>query len=305
MRSSAETNPVSGAAASRVALACTVLLLGGLAVPAQPTGEQPRRLTHDGRRKEDLAWSPDGRTLACSLYHQQGRIGIALLDADGGNLRVLTTARVERSPAWRPDGTEIAFVHVTHSGTDGELDLHAMRPDGTGRRVLVPIAGKSFDNFPSWSPDGATLLFTTTRDGTQEIYTAQADGQALRRLTQDASLKQYPRWSPDGKSVLYNANGDGDFELYVLPMQAGTPRRLTYHPALDTCGTWSPDGRRIAWVTTRDGNPEVYVMSSSGSDPRNVSRHPGYDYSPAWRPDGSLSWVSDRDGGYDVYAARP
>jgi len=36
-----------------------------------------------------------------------------------------------------------------------------------------------------------------------------------------------------------------------------------------------------------------------------VSRHPGYDYSPAWMPNGTLTWVSDRDGKLDIYAAMP
>ncbi|MGV3721578.1 MAG: TolB family protein, partial [Actinomycetota bacterium] len=92
------------------------------------------RITRDGKRKEDLAWSPDGKRLACSLYHQVGQIGIAVTEPDGGAFKVLTTSRVERAPSWSPDGLRLIFVHVTHSGTDGELDLHQMAVDGSERK---------------------------------------------------------------------------------------------------------------------------------------------------------------------------
>ncbi|HTE20023.1 MAG TPA: hypothetical protein VK689_16790, partial [Armatimonadota bacterium] len=111
--------------------------------PPPDAASPPRRLTQDGRRKEDLAWSPDGKRLACSYYHRPGRIGVAVLDPETGEYKVLTEDPVERAPRWSPDGKRLVFVHVTQSGTDGELDLHAMNADGTGRSVLV--SGKSFE----------------------------------------------------------------------------------------------------------------------------------------------------------------
>lgn len=275
-------------------------LLGSAAGHSQTAG--PRRLTRDGLRKEDLSWSPDGRTLACSYYHHPGRIAIALLTpASAAAPRLLTRDPVERAPSWSPDGKQLFFVHVTQSGTDGELDIHRMNPDGEERKPIVAEKG-AFENYPSLSPDGTRLLYTTTRDKTQEIYVAGADGSQPKRLTSDGSLKQYPCWSPDGKRILYNANRDGNFELYEMDADGAHTRRLTDDPAMDVCPRFSPDGRRIAWVSLRDGNPEIYVMNADGSHPHNVSSYPGYDFFPAWMPDGTLTWVSDRDGRYDVYA---
>lgn len=282
------------------AFAAIPLILCALCVSAVNSDTSPQRITHDGKRKEDLAWSPDGSQLACSYYHQRGRIGIAMMNAEGGDLRVLTPDPVERAPGWSLDGKQLVFVHVTQSGTDGELDLHQMAADGSDRKPLV--GGKSFENFPSFSPDGKKLLFTTTRDKTQEIYVADADGSNLKRLTSDPTLKQYPRWSPDGSRILFNANPDGNFDLYSIAATGGDQKRLTDDPAMDTCPAWSPDGKQIAWVSLRDENLEIYVAHADGTSPRNLSRHPGYDYSPAWKPDGTLTWVSDRDGRYDVYA---
>ena len=286
---------------------CIPLLLSVLCVSAVKSfperASSPRRVTTDGLRKEDLAWSPDGKRLACSYYHEPGRIAIALLDPTGGaNPRLLTKDPVERSPAWSPDGTHLVFVHVTQSGTDGELDIHQMDLEGNDRKPLMATKG-AFENFPSLSPDGKRLLYTTTRDKTQEIYVADADGGNPKRLTSDSTLKQYPGWSPDGKQIVFNANRDGNFDIYVMDADGTHVRRLTDDPAMDVCPRFSPNGKHIAWVSMRDTNPEVYVMDADGSHARNVSQYPGYDHFPAWMPDGkTLTWVSDRDGRYDVYA---
>ncbi len=283
--------------------AAGLLLAAGLAAPSGPRAQElePRRLTQDGKRKEDLAWSPDGSRLACSFYHQRGRIGIGVLEAGSREWRVLSPDPVERMPAWSPDGQRLVFVHVTHSGTDGELDLWEMTAEGKDRRPLV-AERKAFERSPSWSPDGKRLLYLSNRDKTQEIYTASADGSEPRRLTADPAQKQYPSWSPDGRRILFNANTDAGFDLYVMDADGKNPRRLTEDPAMDVAPAWSPDGRRIAFVSLREGNPEVFVMEADGTHPRNVSRAPGYDFSPAWKDARTLTWVSDRDGRYDVYS---
>jgi TolB protein len=288
-----------------------LLLLGVLGVlavnlsPANGVEEEPRRVTFDGRRKEDLAWSPDGKRLACSYYHKNGRIGIGIMEFPGGEWNVLTQVPVERMPAWSPDGKRLVFVHVSLSGTDGELDIYQMNADGTERKPLV-AERKVFERSPSWSPDGTRLVYVTNRDKTQELYVADADGGNPRRLTSDPSQKQHPRWSPDGRQILFNANTESGFDLYLIDADGKNLRRLTDHPAMDAAPAWSPDGKRIAFASLRDDNPEIYVMNADGTGLRNVSRYPGYDFSPAWMPDGkTLTWVSDRDGGYDVYALVP
>lgn len=287
-----------------------LLLAAALVAPVQGQSEI-RRLTQDGKRKEDLAWSPDGKQVAFSHYHQRGRIGIALMNADGSNLRMLSNDPCERAPSWTPDGKRLAFVHVTQSGTDGELDLYEMDLDGKDRKRLVEIPAKSFDNFPRWSPDGFKLLFTTTRDKTQELYLCDRDGSNLKRVTSDPSLKQYPTWSPDGKRILFAGNAEGSFDLWTIQPDGSNLHRLTTDASLETCPAWSPDGKRLAFISTREGNPEVYVQSlnSEGAlmgTPTNVSRSPGYDFSPAWLPNGKgLTWVSDRAGGLDIYLAEP
>src|SRR5262249_39965851 len=154
------------------------------------------------------------------------------------------------------DGRKIAYIYVTQSGTDGELDIRQMDADGKNSAVLVDTP-KSFEEFPSWSPDGKKLLFTSTRSGSQEIWVANADGSEPKQLTSASGLVQHPSWSPDGKRTLYNSNREGSQDIYVMDADGSNVRRLTTDPAMDFAPAWSPDGKRIAFTSNRDGNFEI------------------------------------------------
>jgi len=90
-------------------LACPLLALA--VVTAPPSIPAARRLTRDGKLKQHLAWSPDGKRLACSYYHAMGKIAVALMDSDGGNLQILKGDPVEFAPGWSPDGQRLVFIH--------------------------------------------------------------------------------------------------------------------------------------------------------------------------------------------------
>ncbi|MEZ0579707.1 hypothetical protein [Nocardioides sp. MH1] len=115
-------------------------------------GGTPRRIYGDGY-VEDLSWSPDGRKIAfagyCCGYGTTQHIYV--LDLDGGPLVDLGAGL---SPAWKPDGTRIAFEYV-YSSTDH--DIYQMNPDGSG--VSGIQTGTVSDSEPTWSPDGLQVAF--------------------------------------------------------------------------------------------------------------------------------------------------
>jgi TolB protein len=81
--------------------------------------------------------------------------------------------------------------------------------------------------------------------------------------------------------------------------------RLTDSPGLDDYPAWSADGRAIAFSSSRAGNLEIFLCDADGKNPRNASQHPALDNFPAWTPAGELTFVSNRDGGFDLYTLRP
>ena len=139
-------------------------------------GSNFRVLIRDAQAGE-IAWSPDGRTIA--FYSEQDG-GIHLVDVDGTNERVLwqrTGGPNQDSPSWSPDSSQICYA----SG-----NVWVANADGSGSRVLADLP-----RYVSWvalSPDGSTIAFSEQEPGgtSSAIWTMDADGSNVRRVT-DAS----------------------------------------------------------------------------------------------------------------------
>lgn len=290
-------------------LALAGLTLIALSAPAEPGPKMGPlvRLTRDGLDKERPTWSPDGRGLLFARHESGGmQVRQYLLDATavGTPPRRLTDRKEpEYNGTFSPDGKRILFVAITLSGTQGNLDIASIRADGTDLKTVFAGTGAlSHQDWPSWSPDGRRFAFSSTHEGNQEIYTAEADGTRLVRLTSSPGLDAHPCWSPDGRTIAFATDRWGGLELAAVRADGTGVVRLTNSRGLDDYPSYSPDGRRLAFVSNRDGQFEVYVAASDGAGPTNLSNHPLRDTFPTWTPDGrSVTFVSARDGGCDLY----
>lgn len=288
----------------RTAAACFCLLISAASNGQQPapTPLSAARITTDGLYKQRPAWSPDGRQLAFARLE-----GSALLlyvrAAEGSAERRLTDRHdSEYDAVWTPDGRRLVFSLVATSPNQGDLDVYTIAADGTDLRpVAKTMAALSHEESPSVSPDGRQVAFTSTSEGNQELYVASIDGGPRRRLTDDPALDVHPAWSPDGRRIAFATDRWGDFEIAVLDLENNAVTRLTESRGLDDYPAWSPDGAELAFTSNRDGNFEVYRLRLADGAVANLTRHEGIDNFPCWRADGRLTWVSDRDGGFDVY----
>ena len=114
---------------------------------------------------------------------------------------------------------------------------------------------------PDWSPDGSQIAFQSFRDGNNEIYVMDADGQNQTRLTFNDRDDRRPVWSPDGRRIAFQSFRDGNNEIYVMDADGQNQTRLTANDDDDESPSWSPDGQRIAFESDRDGNWEIYVIT--------------------------------------------
>ncbi|MCC6222416.1 MAG: PD40 domain-containing protein [Thermoleophilia bacterium] len=141
-------------------------------------------------------WSPDGRTLAFFERVSGFSRVLGTMGLDGSGARALAEVAVsalsETSADWSPDGVWIAY------------DCTAEEVGGGGEICVVPASGgepvnltrsPGDDRGPEWSPDGATIAFTSERDGNSEIYLMSADGSGQTRLTDDPAMDTDPVWA--------------------------------------------------------------------------------------------------------------
>ena len=96
---------------------------------------------------------------------------LQIADADGYDAKtVLDSKQPLLSPAWSPDGSQIAFDSLR----DGNSEIYVMNANGSGQSRLTTEAAA--DSEPAWSPDGTRIAFTSSRDGNFEVYRMNANG---------------------------------------------------------------------------------------------------------------------------------
>jgi dipeptidyl aminopeptidase/acylaminoacyl peptidase len=168
-------------------------------------------------------------------------------------------------------------------------DIWTMDPNGSDQRNLMPGPNDPSDD-PAWSPDDTKIAFArTVSDSNDEIFTMNADGTGVRRLTNNATLDGSPAWSPDGTRIVFArfragaTPADGHWDVWVMDSDGSRQTRLTSTTDRDLLPVWSPDGRKITFVR----NNSLYVMNPDGTDQRRLSSTGGIGTMPNWSPDGT------------------
>jgi len=169
----------------------------------------------------------------------------------------------------------------------GAFATHELAPPATTSTAHMRSLTYSEDLDPAASPDGRTIAFASTRDGTRRIWLKDvvSGGEVVRT----AGLDQQPRFSPDGASILYTHLESGRSALYRVPVLGGEPRRVLMD-ASD--GDWSPDGAEIAYISSVPGSPaqgtqtRLMVAKADGGGARQLASTDINLFGPRWSPDG-------------------
>jgi Tol biopolymer transport system component len=141
------------------------------------------------------------------------------------------------------------------------------------------------------------IVFVSNRDGNDEIYTCNADGSNVTRLTNDPAWDQQPVWSPDGTRIAFVRNIDsyqmGD--LYIMNADGSNIVQKTFTKNIKS-PAWSPDGMRIAFNRLDFNGGQIIVKELSTGSVSTLPNSMGgsVEPSPAWSPDGTkIAFDSD------------
>lgn len=103
-----------------------------------------------------------------------------------------------------------------------------------------------------------------------DIWLANRDGTAARRLTSHVARDVTPRFSPDGRSIAFTSDRMGNADVYVVSVDGGEPAQLTFHTGGDQVQYWTPDGAGVVFSSARAvypwGSP-LYVVPRTGGMP--------------------------------------
>ncbi|MCB0254041.1 MAG: PD40 domain-containing protein [Anaerolineae bacterium] len=239
---------------------------------------------------------------------------VYVMNPDGTGLTRLTDdPGWDGTPAWSPDGTQIAFA----SERLGSPVIMLMNADGSDQRPLTDATYASL--MPAWSPDGQQIAFASTRSyevpmegGRQlveagfEIWVMNADGSNMRRVTgnyEDQSL--YPSWSPDGKQLASQEITDEIRIMLQEPVEDAPATNVTASvDGRQWTPAWSPDGRQIVFMNQdlETGVANIWLLDVKSGQATHLSQADSNDGEPAWSPDGKeIVFSSDRDGTQSLY----
>lgn len=231
---------------------------------------------------------------------------IWVVNAQTGTRQQVTRGKggVDFDPRWSPDGRQMVFrstrFHVPDpqgTGLDGILIVDR---DGTNERL---ISGDRGGLSAVWSPDGRTIVYSTSFDQANERLAAYdvASGQ-----TRDVGVYgEGIDWSPDGDFVLVGrlqgivdalAGGRGgsqNWEIWRYKSDFSKPIRLTDNPSDDIAGGWSPDGSQIVFTTKRRDAGDVWVMRADGSLARPLIAWDGTQAAAGFVPDGRVLFTDN------------
>jgi TolB protein len=200
--------------------------------------------------------------------------------------------------------TEIAFV----STRGGSSEIYVMNADGSNARAAT--ANKSINTFPSWSPSGESILYTSYRFANKPLLFVSTRGRGKPGRVLSKLGDRMPQYrgvfAPSGsKLAVVMSEGDSS-EIFTVSPDGRDLKQLTQNRVIDVSPSWSPDASRLAFVSDRSGSPQVYVMNADGSDQRRLTYQGSYNTNPTWSPDGRwIAYETRLDGQFDIWLIDP
>ncbi|HEX8850102.1 MAG TPA: hypothetical protein VF761_11265 [Gemmatimonadaceae bacterium] len=159
---------------------------------------------------------------------------------------------------------------------------------------------------PSWSPDGARIVYSELGDAGSRIGVIDLATGSARTLVSRGGLNITPAFSPDGGTIVFASGEDEGTDLYAIAASGGSVRRVTVGRGTDNVSpSFSPDGRRIAFTSGRSGHPEVYIMDADGTGAELLTPFSFgdqyYRSNPDWSPDGrNVAFQSQIAGQFQI-----
>ena len=204
---------------------------------------------------------------------------------------------------------------------DAAMDIWSANQDGTQLVNLTNSQG--YDAEGAFSPDGKRIVFCSLRGAFPpdqlapekralyekdpawfgDIYTMNADGSDVRRLTDTPGYDGGPFFSPDGQRIVWRRFDESGMiaDVWTMKTDGSDKRRITDFKSMSWAPFFHPGGKYLVFTTNKLGfeNFELFIVDAAGGrEPVRVTFTPGFDGLPVFSPDGKkLCWTSGRTAG--------
>jgi Tol biopolymer transport system component len=232
--------------------------------------------------------------LIYDAHADRQRSQLLWVDRHGKPLTVLAQLDNVSIPSLSPDETRIVVARKDLATNNNDLWLTDARGGSPVRFTFDPGS----DILGLWSPDGQRIVWSSTRNGSFDLYEKEVSSTGQDTLLLRSEEPKFPLdWSRDGGSLLFRQIGpQTGHDIYVLPTN-GERKPFAYlrTPAMENGGAFSPDGRWIAYNSDESGPYEVYIERfPTHGGKRQISPTGGS--GARWRADGKELYYHSLDG---------
>lgn len=215
------------------------------------TRKTKTKLTFSGQYSAQPAWSPDGKAIAYRDYDEDG---IYVQASDGTGERRF--AAKGSFPCFCPDGNTLTFCAPEEGQKD--MDIFTIALNATDAKPQALIRAPGMQRFPSVSPDGRYIAYSSNESGIEQVYLSTFPKPTGKWQVSVSDGATWPRWSPKSDRIYFRTEEGVQMvsvEGSSVP-RLGTPRDVIVATkahmelwGLDKLAI-GPDGSRVLIVQT-------------------------------------------------------
>jgi len=254
-----------------------------------------RILQNDGSANVFPTWAPAGNMYAFLSNKGNEYLSITSLyvhHVDRERTEKLVDG-VNSSVSWSPDGKKIAYSKVSKPNKHFSHYQDVYTYDLASKKER-PITRNFRAQSPDWSPDGKTILFVVTKDGTQNIATVHLETKALTYLTNFENGEQVysPRWSPSGKMIVFSVAKRDNRDIALISADGKKVKYLIEDNTDSRDPVFSVDGSRIYFSWDKSGIFNIYSMDGNGAQIQQLTNVIGGAFMPSVNKNGQVLYSS-------------
>jgi Tol biopolymer transport system component len=246
-----------------------------LLINVDGTDEQKLAVYKGGSLLLEPAWSPDGKTIACSARKLDGgfRIEVVAFQVSDGSERTLGDKKWAfiSGVDWVSDGKSLLVTAREQTGGAGPIQVYEIPyPEGPTRKVTNDLNNYGGISLTADSSAMVTVQVNTTAN----LWVAPGgDSARVQQVTTGSGLQAYVSFAPDGR-ILYVSDASGNYDIWIMDADGKNQRQLTSDGGINIWPSVSPDNRYVIFASNRGANAatfHLWRMNLDGSSPKQLT----------------------------------